>query len=63
MAWYLGSDAILWGDLWLVSGGYSYISGSLSCALGCLGTSRVKTAGFDLHARLCTLVICGMMPM
>ena len=30
--------------------GYSCISGSLSCALGCVGTSRAKTSGVDLYA-------------
>ena len=36
-----------------MSVGYSCISGSLNCALGYVGTSRAKTSGVDLHARLC----------
>ena len=30
--------------------GYSCISGSHSCALGCTGTSRAKKLGFDQHS-------------
>ena len=32
--------------------GYSCISGSLSCTLGCVGISRAKTSGVDLHAEV-----------
>ena len=44
----------LWGGLrWMSVGclGYSCISGLLNCALGCVGTSRAKASGVDLHAR------------
>ena len=54
MAWNRGSDARLRGNLrWMSVGcvGFSCISGSLSCALGCVGTSRAKSSGVDLHAR------------
>ena len=43
--------------------GYTCISCSLNCALGCVGTPRAKTSGVDLHARKCTFVLCGKMPM
>ena len=45
----------LWLDLWWVSVGcvgYSWISGLLSCELECVGASRIKTSGFDLHAEV-----------
>ena len=32
--------------------GYSCISGSLICALGCVGTSLAKTLGFVLHSEV-----------
>ena len=32
--------------------GYSCISGLLSYALGCVGTSRAKTLGFELHSEV-----------
>ena len=32
--------------------GYSCISVSLSCALGCVGTSREMTSDFDLHSEV-----------
>ena len=38
--------------------GYSCISGSLSCALGCWRTSRAKTSGFDLHSEVMQC-LCG----
>ena len=49
--------------------GYSFISGSLSCALGSMGTSRAKVLGVDLHTEVmyfCSVwhsahVVLGMM--
>ena len=51
MAWNLGSDARLRGGLWWVAlgwVGYSRTSDSLNCVLGCVGTCRAKTVGYDL---------------
>ena len=39
--------------------GYSCISGSLSYALGLVGTSRAKTSGVDLHSEVIYFVLCG----
>ena len=41
----LSTDARSWGGLWSVAlrgAGYSNISGSLNCVLGCVGTCRSK---------------------
>ena len=52
----------LWGNLWWMSVGcvgYSCISGSLSCALGYVGTSLAMTTGFDLHPEVMYFYLCG----
>ena len=43
--------------------GYSCISGSPSFALGCVGTYRAKTSGFDLYSEVMYFYLCGTVHM
>ena len=64
MAWNLGSDARLRGGLWWVAlgrVGYSRTSDSLNCVLGCVGTCRAKTVGYDLLFWFDVLLFLGGM--